>query len=72
MPRIVVDDRGAVAQSEFIPTCVPRESIVVAGLTKVAVEFLLLPVTLKVSLWLKGIENVDYFDKTTSLNPLRF
>jgi hypothetical protein len=31
-----------------------------------------LPVTLKVSLWLKRTENVDYFDKRTNFNPLKF
>jgi uncharacterized integral membrane protein (TIGR00697 family) len=56
----------------MIPTRVLTESIVVASLTKVSVEFLLLPVTLKVCLWLKRIENVDYFDKGTNFNPLKF
>jgi queuosine precursor transporter len=56
----------------MIPTRVLTKSIVVASLTKVSVELLLLPVTLKVSLWLKRIENVDYFDKGTNFNPLRF
>jgi len=32
----------------------------------------LLPVTLRASLWLKRIENVDYFDKETNFNPLKF
>ena len=27
---------------------------------------------LKVSLWLKRKENVDYFDKGTNFNPLKF
>jgi hypothetical protein len=44
----------------------------VASLTKVSVELILLPVTLKVSSWLKKVENVDYFDKTTNFNPLKF
>jgi queuosine precursor transporter len=56
----------------IIPTRVLSKSILVASLTKVSVELLLLPVTIKVSLWLKGIENVDYFDKTTNFNPLKF
>ena len=38
----------------------------------IAVELLFLPGTLKVSLWLKRIENVDYFDKGTNFNPLKF
>jgi queuosine precursor transporter len=56
----------------MIPNRVLTKSIVVASLTKVSVELLLLPVTLKVSLWLKRIENVDYFDKGTNFNPLKF
>jgi queuosine precursor transporter len=56
----------------MIPTHVLTKSIVVASLTKVSVELLLLPVTLKGSLWLKRIENVDYFDKETDFNPLKF
>ena len=56
----------------MIPTHVLTKSIVVASLTKVSVELLLLPVTLKVSSWLKRIENVDYFDKETDFNPLKF
>jgi hypothetical protein len=56
----------------MIPTRLLTKSIVVASLTKVSLELLLLPVTLKASLWLKKIENVDYFDKETNFNPLRF
>jgi uncharacterized integral membrane protein (TIGR00697 family) len=56
----------------MIPNRVLTKSIVVASLTKVTVELLLLPVTLKVSLFLKRIENVDYFDKGTDFNPLKF
>jgi len=56
----------------MIPTRVLTKNIVVASLTKATVELLLLPVTLKVSSWLKRIENVDYFDKTTNFNPLKF
>jgi queuosine precursor transporter len=56
----------------MIPNRVLTKSILVASLTKVTVELLLLPVTLKVSLRLKRIENVDYFDKGTNFNPLRF
>ena len=55
-----------------LPTRVLTKSIVVASLTKVSVEILLLPVTLKASFWLKKIENVDYFDKGTNFNPLKF
>jgi hypothetical protein len=43
-----------------------------ASLTKVSVELILLPLTLKISLWLKRIENVDYFDRATNFNPLKF
>ena len=56
----------------MIPTHVLTKSIAVASLTKVSVELLFLPVTLKVSTWLKRIENVDYFDKGTNFNPLKF
>jgi queuosine precursor transporter len=56
----------------MIATRVLTESIVVASLTKVSVEIILLPVTLKISLWLKKIENVDYFDNATNFNPLKF
>jgi len=56
----------------MIPTRLLTKSIIVASLTKVSLELLLLPVTLKASLWLKKIENVDHFDKETNFNPLRF
>jgi queuosine precursor transporter len=56
----------------MIPTHVITKSIVVASLTKVSVELLLLPVTLKVCLWLKRMENIDYFDRATNFNPLKF
>jgi len=56
----------------MIPTRVLTKSIVIASLTKVGVELVLLPVTLKISLWLKRIENVDYFDRATNFNPLKF
>ena len=51
---------------------VMTKSIFVASLTKVSVEFILLPVTLKISSWLKRVENVDYFDKATDFNPFKF
>ena len=56
----------------IIPTRVLTKSILAASLTKVSVELILLPVTLKISLWLKKIENVDYFDRATNFNPLKF
>jgi queuosine precursor transporter len=56
----------------IIPVRVLTKSIVVASLTKVSVELLLLPATLKVSLWLKRTEKTDYFDRATNFNPLRF
>jgi len=40
-----------------LPTRVLTKSIAVASLTKVSVQLLLPPATLKVSLWLKRIEN---------------
>ena len=57
---------------KMIPTRVLTKSIVVASLTKVSVELLVLPVTLKVSLGLKRTDDVDYFDKRTNFNPLKF
>jgi len=56
----------------MIPTRVLAQSILVATLTKVSVELILLPVTLRISLWLKRMENVDYFDRATNFNPLKF
>jgi uncharacterized integral membrane protein (TIGR00697 family) len=56
----------------MIPARVLTKSILVASLTKVGVELLLLPVTVKVCLWLKKIENVDYFDRATNFSPLKF
>src|SRR5580698_2428317 len=56
----------------IIPTRVLTKSIIAASLAKVSLELLLLPATLKASLWLKKIEHVDHFDKETNFNPLRF
>ena len=56
----------------LIPLRLLTRSILAASLMKVGVELLLLPVTLKVSLWLKRIEGVDYFDAGTNFNPLKF
>ena len=56
----------------MIPVRILTKSILVASGTKVSVELLLLPLTLKVSLRLKRIENVDYFDERTNFNPLKF
>jgi uncharacterized integral membrane protein (TIGR00697 family) len=56
----------------LIPLRLLTRSILVASITKVGVELILLPITLKVSLWLKRIENVDYFDRATDFNPLKF
>ena len=56
----------------MIPARVLITSIVVASFAKVGVELLVLPVTLKVSVWLKKMENVDYFDRATNFNPLKF
>ena len=41
----------------MIPAHVLTKSIVVASLIKVGVELIVLPLTLKVSFWLKKIEN---------------
>jgi queuosine precursor transporter len=56
----------------IIPTSASTNSIVAASLIKVGVELILLPITLKISLWLKRVENVDYFDRATDFNPLKF
>jgi uncharacterized integral membrane protein (TIGR00697 family) len=56
----------------MIPTGALTKSIIAASLAKVGVEVFLLPLTLKISLWLKRIENVDFFDTETNFNPLRF
>ena len=56
----------------MIPDRVLTKSIVVATLIKVSVELIFLPVTLGISLWLKRRENVDYFDRATNFNPLKF
>ena len=56
----------------LIPAGALTKSIVVASLAKVGVELILLPVTLKISLWLKRVENVDFFDNATNFNPLIF
>ena len=56
----------------LIPLPLLTKSILVASLIKVGVELILLPITLRVSLWLKRIENVDYFDRATDFNPLIF
>jgi hypothetical protein len=56
----------------LIPTRILTKSIIAASLAKVSVELILLPATLKISLWLKRIENVDYFDRATNFNPLKF
>src|ERR1700752_3103970 len=56
----------------MIPTHVLTKSIFVASLTKVSVELLLLPVTIKVSSWLKRSDNVDYTDKTANFKPFKF
>jgi uncharacterized integral membrane protein (TIGR00697 family) len=57
---------------KMIPASALTKSIIAASLTKVGVEILLLPLTLRVSLWLKKSENVDYFDRATDFNPLKF
>jgi hypothetical protein len=56
----------------MIPTNPLTKSVVVLSLTKVSVELLSLPATLKVSLWLKRIENIEHFDRATNCNPSKF
>jgi hypothetical protein len=55
-----------------MPKSALTRSIIVASLAKVGVELILLPVTLKISAWLKKSENVDFFDNATNFNPLKF
>jgi uncharacterized integral membrane protein (TIGR00697 family) len=56
----------------IMPKSALTKSIIVASLAKVSVELILLPVTLKISSWLKRSENVDFFDNATNFNPLKF
>lgn len=56
----------------IIPTRALTKSILAASVIKVAMELILLPITLKISLWLKRVESVDYFDRVTDFNPLKF
>ena len=56
----------------IMPKSALTRSIIVASLAKVSVELILLPVTLKISSWLKRSENVDFFDNSTNFNPLKF
>jgi hypothetical protein len=56
----------------IMPKSALTRSIIVASLAKVSVELILLPVTLKISSWLKRSENVDFFDNSTDFNPLKF
>jgi uncharacterized integral membrane protein (TIGR00697 family) len=48
------------------------ESIALASLMKVGVEIALLPLSIRVSIWLKKSEGVDVFDTATDFNPLKF
>jgi hypothetical protein len=56
----------------IMPKSALTRSIIVASLAKVSVELTLLPVTLKISAWLKRSENADFFDNATNVNPLKF
>jgi uncharacterized integral membrane protein (TIGR00697 family) len=56
----------------IMPKSALTRSIIVASLAKVSVELILLPVTLRISSWLKRSENVDFFDNATNFNPLKF
>lgn len=47
------------------------QSIVLASAAKIAVEVVMLPITIRVSTWLKMKENVDVFDTETDFNPLK-
>jgi uncharacterized integral membrane protein (TIGR00697 family) len=46
------------------------ESVLYASITKVAVEIVMLPLTIRFANWLKKEEGVDVYDKKTDFNPL--
>ena len=55
----------------FLPGSFLVQSILVASAAKIAVEVVMLPVTIRFSAWLKMRENVDVFDTHTNFNPLK-
>jgi uncharacterized integral membrane protein (TIGR00697 family) len=56
----------------LIPRIALMQSIAIACLLKVTVEIVLLPITIKVARWLKTSENIDFYDRNTDFNPLKF
>lgn len=54
------------------PVSALTKSIVAATLMKAAVEILFLPLTIRISRWLKKVEGVDFYDRSTDFNPLKF
>jgi len=55
----------------ILPTALLFKSILMGSAIKVSVEIILLPITLRVSAWLKKTENVDFYDFKTDFNPLK-
>lgn len=48
------------------------KSVIVGSIAKVAVEIVMLPMTIKISNWLKKEEKIDTFDQDTNFNPIKF
>ena len=55
----------------MLPTDMLLKSILLGSGIKIAVEIVMLPVTLRVSRWFKKEENVDFYDYKTDFNPLK-
>ena len=55
----------------LLPSGILLKSILVASIAKIAVETVMVPVTIRVGLWLKKVENVDVYDRHTDFNPLK-
>jgi queuosine precursor transporter len=56
----------------IMPPSLLIKSIALASLIKVGVEIALLPLSIRVSVWLKKSEGTDVFDTATDFNPLKF
>lgn len=61
---------GALAGS--IPTGVLAKTITIESLISVGIEIAVLPISMRLSFWLKKAENVDFFDRATNFSPLKF
>jgi uncharacterized integral membrane protein (TIGR00697 family) len=55
----------------MLPTATLFKSILMGSAFKIGVEIIMLPITLRVSAWLKKVENVDFYDYKTDFNPLK-